>query len=268
MKTQKKKIIPKEKAKTVSAGAKVKRAVAKSVIKPIVKVAVKPVPKPAVKPVAKTVAKAVVKAVIKPIEKVVEKKVVEGKKVMNEIKVLNSKFYKNLLTKKQEVEEIINSLLDSQREDINNTSLDNYIEDFDRADREISAQTFYKLLDRKKKELDKINFLLSRIQSDEDFGICEECGMKIPEERLLIMPDASLCVPCQKDLEKFEQRKNLAKNAYSPAQMKREFQLETNEEYDDEDDEGIVIKPDVEHVSFLDMEEIELDDGQLDLNEN
>jgi DnaK suppressor protein len=195
-------------------------------------------------------------------------KTVEGKKTMNESEILNSKFYKNLLVKKQEVEEIINGLLDSQKEDITNTSLDNYIEDFDRADREISAQTFYKLLDRKKKELDKINLLLSRIQTDQDFGLCEECGMRIPEERLLIMPDASLCVPCQKDLEKFEYRKNLAKNSYSPAQIKKEFQIENVEEYDDEDDEGIVIKPDVDHVSFLDMEEIELDDSQIEINEN
>jgi DnaK suppressor protein len=195
-------------------------------------------------------------------------KAVEGKKTMDESEIQNSKFYKNLLVKKREVEEIINNLLDSQKEDITNTSLDNYIEDFDRADREISAQTFYKLLDRKKKELDKINLLLSRIQTDQDFGLCEECGMRIPEERLLIMPDASLCVPCQKDLEKFEYRKNLAKNSYSPAQIKREFQIENGEEYDDEDDEGIVIKPDVDHVSFLDMEEIELDDSQIEITEN
>jgi DnaK suppressor protein len=199
---------------------------------------------------------------------VFEGKKVEGKKDMKESEILNSKFYKNLLSKKQEVEEIINSLLDTQKEDINNASLDSYIEDFDRADREISAQTFYKLLDRKKKELEKINLLMSRIQDDQDFGLCEECGMRIPEERLLIMPDASLCVPCQKDLEKFEYRKNLAKNSYTGAQLKREFQLENSEDYDDEDDEGIVIKPDVDHVSFLDMEEIELDESQIDLNEN
>jgi DnaK suppressor protein len=259
MKTQKKKIIPKKKGPAVAAGQKVQKVVKKAVQKTAPKAVQKTAPKAVQKTVKKTAKKTVEKAVVK---------VVEGKKPMNESKISDSKFYKNLLTKKQEVEGIINSLLESQREDINNTSFDNYIEDFDRADREISAQTFYKLLDRKKKELDKINFLLSRIQSDKDFGICEECGMKIPEERLLIMPDASLCVPCQKDLEKYEQRKNLAKNTYSPAQIKREFQLETNEEYDDEDDDGIVIKPDVEHVSFLDMEEIELDDGQLDLNEN
>ena len=139
--------------------------------------------------------------------------------------VSNSKFYKNLLIKKKEVEEIINTLLENQKMEITNASLDSFIEDFDRADREISAQTFYKLLDRKKKELDKINLLIDRILNDQDFGICEECGMRIPEERLLIMPDASLCVPCQKDLEKFEYRKNLAKNTYTPAQIKKEFQF-------------------------------------------
>jgi DnaK suppressor protein len=193
---------------------------------------------------------------------------IKRKKNMTESELLDSKFYKNILLKKQEIEEIINNLMETQKEDITNTSLDNYIEEFDRADREISAQTFYKLLDRKKKEFEKINLLISRIQNDHDFGLCEECGMQIPEERLLIVPDASLCVPCQKELEKIEQRKSLAKNAYTPAQLKREFQLENNEDYDDEDDEGIVIKPDVEHVSFLDMEEIEIDETHIDLNEN
>jgi len=213
------------------------------------------------------------KSNVKPIVKAVAKESkadrdVKAKKDINKGEMLNSKFYKNLLSKKKEVEEIINKLLDNQKEDITNTSLDNYIEDFDRADREISAQTFYKLLDRKKKELEKINILINRIENDQDFGLCEECGMRIPEERLLIMPDASLCVPCQKDLEKFEYRKNLAKNSYSPTQLKKEFQLENSEDYDDEDDEGIIIKPDVDHVSFLDMEEIELDETQIDLNEN
>lgn len=186
---------------------------------------------------------------------------VKGKKEATKNGVLNSKFYKNLLSKKKEVEEIIRTLLDNQKADMTNASQDNFIEDFDRADREISAQTFYNILDRKKKELERINLLIDRIQDDQDFGICEECGMRIPAERLLIMPDASLCVPCQKDLEKFEQRKNLAKNTYTPGQIKKEFQINNNDDYDDEDDEGMTIKPDVDHVSFLDMEEIELDEN-------
>jgi len=193
---------------------------------------------------------------------------VKAKKNIHKEDVLNSKFYKNLLSKKKEAEEIIKTLLDNQKADMTNASLDNFIEDFDRADREISAQTFYKLLDRKKKELDRINLLIDRIQNDQDFGICEECGLRIPEERLLIMPDASLCVPCQKDLEKFEYRKNLAKNTYTPVQIKKEFHMDNSDDYDDEDDEGIIIKPDVDHVSFLDMEEIELDENKVDLSDN
>lgn len=193
---------------------------------------------------------------------------VKGKKEMKEQEMLNSKFYKKLLLKKQEVEDIISRLLNNKKEEFTNTSLDNYIEDFDRADREISAQTFYRLLDRKKKELDKINLLIDRIKNDEDFGICEECGMKIPEKRLMIMPDASLCVPCQKDLEKFEYKQNLAKNSYATTPLKKDFHIENGEDYDDEDDEGIVIKPDADHISFSDMEEIEMDGNKSDLKGN
>jgi RNA polymerase-binding transcription factor DksA len=71
------------------------------------------------------------------------------------------------------------------------------------------------------KGTDKINLLIDRDSQRSGFGICEESGMRIPEERLLIMPDASLCVPCQKDLEKFEYRKNLAKTPYPCSNKER-----------------------------------------------
>jgi hypothetical protein len=43
--------------------------------------------------------------------------------------VSNSKFYKNLLIKKKEVEEIINTLLENQKMEITNALLDSFIED-------------------------------------------------------------------------------------------------------------------------------------------
>jgi DnaK suppressor protein len=176
-----------------------------------------------------------------------------------------TRFLNKLTGKKQELEETIKHLLSSQKEDMSKISVDSFIDDLDRADREISAQTFYKLLDRKNKELERINFLIRRVQKEQDFGLCEECGRQIPEKRLLIMPEAVYCVPCQKELEKAELRINMAKSPYNTAQWKKEFESNSNE---DLDDEGLLIKPDTDHVSFTEMDEVELTEDQPEPHES
>ena len=35
-----------------------------------------------------------------------------------------------------------------------------------------------------------------------DYGLCRNCGAKIPIERLKAMPDAKYCVPCQEELDR------------------------------------------------------------------
>lgn len=176
-----------------------------------------------------------------------------------------SRFLKKLIGKKQELEDAIKHLRNSQKEDMGKISVDSFIDDLDRADREISAQTFYKLLDRKNKELERINFLIRRVQQEQDFGLCEECGRQIPEKRLLILPEAIYCVPCQQELEKMELRINLAKTPNNSTQWKKEFQPNSNE---DIDDEGSLIKQDTEHVSFTDMDEVELTEDQPEPQES
>jgi len=175
------------------------------------------------------------------------------------------KFLKKIIGKKQELEDTIKHLRNNQKEDMGKISVDSLIDDVDRADREISAQTFYKLLDRKNKELERINFLIRRVQQEQDFGLCEECGRQIPEKRLLILPEAIYCVPCQQELEKMELRINLAKTPNNSTQWKKEFQSNSNE---DLDDEGLLIKPDTESVSFTDMDEVELTEDQPEPQES
>jgi DnaK suppressor protein len=43
--------------------------------------------------------------------------------------------------------------------------------------------------------LDKLHRCLKKTD-DPDFGYCMNCEEPIPYKRLLIMPEASLCVPC------------------------------------------------------------------------
>jgi DnaK suppressor protein len=180
-------------------------------------------------------------------------------------KDFKSIFLKKLTGKKQELEEKIKHLLSNQKEDMGKISVDSFIDDLDRADREISAHTFYQLLDRKNKELERINFLIRRIQKEQDFGLCEECGRQIPEKRLLIMPEAIYCVQCQQELEKVELRKNMSKAPNNSAQWKKEFESNSNEDFDDE---GFLIQPDEEHLSFTEMDEVELTEDKPERQES
>jgi DnaK suppressor protein len=51
------------------------------------------------------------------------------------------------------------------------------------------------LLGSEKDALDQIDWALKRIE-DGSFGLCEECGAKIPKPRLEAIPYAALCVRC------------------------------------------------------------------------
>lgn len=63
-------------------------------------------------------------------------------------------------------------------------------------DREIS----FILSDRDRDKLLAIDAALDRID-DKTYGICDECGEEIAEERLKAMPFTRLCVQCQSERE-------------------------------------------------------------------
>jgi len=59
------------------------------------------------------------------------------------------------------------------------------------------------LTDREKKKLLQIDDAIERIDEN-TYGLCEECGVKIPKGRLKVMPFAKYCVECQEKLERDE----------------------------------------------------------------
>ena len=166
-----------------------------------------------------------------------------------------SRFHLHLLEKKKELEKTIAYLRKGINEDYSKISFEGMADELDRADREMAAQNYYKFLDRKKNELNRIEALLDRIKHDEDFGICEECERPIPEARLMIVPEAVLCVVCQQDLEKFESRANFTSSSAKTLQYKEDYE---QEDESDNDDAGFVKKAGSESISFMDMEEIDL----------
>ena len=169
-----------------------------------------------------------------------------------------SKFQVHLLKKKKELEKTITYLKNETNEDYSKISFDSMIDELDRTDREMAAQNYYKFLDRKKNELNRIDALLERLKSDQDFGICEECERPIPEARLMIVPEAVLCVACQQELEKFESRTNFTSSNNRTLTYKDDY--EQDDEPDNIDDAGIVTKAGSEAMSLMDMEEIDLID--------
>jgi len=176
-----------------------------------------------------------------------------------------SRFLENLMVKRQEVEQTLKRLTDSQKEYEDLLSAADFIEKVDHAEREISAQTHYSILERKNKELKKIEILIHRILEDEEFGWCEECGKRIPEERLLIVPEATRCVPCQREMEKWDLRRSLAEISYSSSRRQKESRWGDKEDFDDE--ERFSFKPDMEHTSFMDLEEGGLEEPKGEKNE-
>jgi DnaK suppressor protein len=162
-----------------------------------------------------------------------------------------SRFLENLTAKRQEVEDSLKRLTESQKEYKGLLSAADFIEEVDQAEREISAQTHYSLLERKNKELKKIETLIRRSLEDEEFGRCEECGKRIPQERLLIVPEATRCVPCQREMEKWDSRVGVAEISYSSSRMKKEPGWGPGEDFDDE--VKISLKTDMEYLSFVDV---------------
>lgn len=174
--------------------------------------------------------------------------------------VFRSRFLSILTARKEEVTRSLDLLVDRQKDYHQPFSNADFIEDLDQAERDRVTNTYYTLLERKTTELNKIDFLLNKIMKDEDFGLCEECGEVIPEERLFIIPEANLCVPCQRELEKMDCRKKSAARSFKiPFAKSTDFQWVSTE---DSGNKGkLVIETDMEGLFFCDLEETELENA-------
>lgn len=70
-----------------------------------------------------------------------------------------------------------------------------------------SADLLVDILDAKDyKEYNMVKVALKKIRSG-DYGICEECDVKIGVNRLLALPFAKFCIECAEDLEMLKTKK-------------------------------------------------------------
>jgi len=121
-----------------------------------------------------------------------------------------------MLTKKKrdEFKKFLNERLEELLTDANKTvsgmtdPVENFPDPTDRASMESERNFELRIRDRERKLIGKIKEALERI-NDGSFGICDECGEDISEQRLKARPVTTLCIDCKKKQEKDEKVKGI-----------------------------------------------------------
>jgi DnaK suppressor protein len=175
------------------------------------------------------------------------------KKSMPKLDDFRTAFMKSLELKKKELQQTLDRLMTSRKEYEGQLTAGDFIDEVDDAQREISAYSQFSLIERKNKELQKIEYLLSRVAEEQDFGLCEECGTRIPKERLLLVPEATLCVACQRELEKMDSRMSMASRASGFSPTRREVSWETSEPQEEDDNQ--LVEYHISTMPNVDMDE-------------
>ena len=83
---------------------------------------------------------------------------------------------------------------------------DSFPDPTDRANLETDRNFELRIRDRESKLILKIKEALGRIE-DGSFGVCEECGQEISEERVKARPVTTLCIECKTKAEVEEKKK-------------------------------------------------------------
>ncbi len=114
------------------------------------------------------------------------------------------KYFKDLLNSR------LNALLSeaSKTMSIMTDERQNFPDPTDRASLESDRNFELRIRDRERKLIVKIKEALERLE-DGSFGICEECGEDISEERLNARPVTTLCIECKKRQENEERLRGL-----------------------------------------------------------
>jgi DnaK suppressor protein len=166
-------------------------------------------------------------------------------------------FLETLQEKQAEIRETLDRLMKSRKEYNGEHTAGDFIDEVDDAQREISAYSHYSLIERKIRELRKVQHLIRRVSMEEEFGLCEECGNPIPQERLLVMPDATLCVPCQRELERLDQMRSMAARGSAGFGTRKDMDWEGSA--GGEEDDNMLIEYHIGSLPAVDIEETEVE---------
>ena len=113
---------------------------------------------------------------------------------------------KDLKAFKKSLEEMRKQIIETARktmEEESNFDTDDLPDEIDQASSEYAQSMAFRLLDREKLLLAKINKAIQRID-DGSFGLCERCEEPISLKRLEARPVTTLCIRCKEEQEKKE----------------------------------------------------------------
>jgi DnaK suppressor protein len=113
---------------------------------------------------------------------------------------------KDLKRFKKMLEDSRTALLESAKKTLmeeSNFDTDDLPDEIDQASSEYAQSMIFRLRDREKFLLQKIEKALARIE-DGTFGVCERCEEDIAQKRLEARPVTTLCIRCKEEQEKKE----------------------------------------------------------------
>ena len=84
------------------------------------------------------------------------------------------------------------------------SEMDTVLDEGDKALSDLAEETGLTLVDLRKGTLEKIDHALKKLEEG-TYGICEDCGNGISEQRLKALPFAVHCVECKQSREELEQ---------------------------------------------------------------
>ena len=114
---------------------------------------------------------------------------------------------KDLKRFKKSLEDSRQAILDNARKTMeveSNFDTDDLPDEIDQASSEYAQSMVFRLRDREKFLLKKIDKAIERV-ADGTFGLCERCEEPISQKRLEARPVTTLCIRCKEEQEKKEQ---------------------------------------------------------------
>ena len=111
---------------------------------------------------------------------------------------------KMLMEKKLEIWNDVKEKLFKQLGNEYRSEMDAVLDEGDKALSDLAEETGLALVDLRKGTLEKIDHALKKLEEG-TYGICEDCGNDISEQRLKALPFAVHCVECKQSREELEQ---------------------------------------------------------------
>ena len=111
---------------------------------------------------------------------------------------------KMLTEKKREIWNDVKDKLFQQLGKDYRSEMDTVLDEGDKALSDLAEETGLTLVDLRRDTLEKIDHALKKLEEG-TYGICEDCGNDISEQRLKALPFAVHCVECKQRREELEQ---------------------------------------------------------------